>query len=66
MMHILRKKQFEERVPEKSFLGQYVNFKDKIKSLESSFSALSYDTSIKKIEPGITRLFLFKVKLAFP
>ena len=51
---------------EKSFGGRYLNFKEKITFLESSFSALSYDTSIRKNEPGITKFCMFKVMLAFP
>ena len=50
----------------KSFGGWYLNFKRKITFLESSISALSNDTSIRKNEPGITKFCLFKVRLAFP
>ena len=50
----------------KSFGGRYLNFKEKITFLESYISALSYDTSIRKNKPGITKLCLFKVILVFP
>ena len=50
----------------KSFGGRYLNFKEKTTFLESSISTLSYDTSIRKNEPGITKFRLFKVMLAFP
>ena len=68
MMYISRMsdyKQFEKRETKKSFGGRYLNFKEKIIFLESSISALSYDTSIRKREPGITKFCLFKVMLVF-
>ena len=49
---------------EKSFSGQYLNFKEKITFLENWVSALSYDTSFRKNELGITKFCLFKVVLA--
>ena len=53
-------------VTKKSFGGRYLNFKEEITFLESSISALSYDTSIRNSEPGISKFCLFKVVLAFP
>ena len=49
-----------------SFGGRYLNFKEKITFLDSWVFALSYDTSIRKNEQGMTKLCLFKVVLAFP
>ena len=49
-----------------SFGGRYLNFKEKIIFLENWVSALSYGTSIRKNELGITKFCLFKVVLAFP
>ena len=43
--------------------GRYLNFKEKITFLESLFSALSYDTSMKKNEPGSNNKVLFVVSL---
>ena len=50
----------------KTFGGRYLNFEEKLTFLESWVSALSYDTSIRKNERGITKFCLFKVVLAFP
>ena len=50
----------------KTFGGRYLNFEEKFTFLESWVSALSYDTSIRKNERGMTKFCLFKVVLAFP
>ena len=50
----------------KTFGGRYLNFEEKFTFLESWVSALSYDTSIRKNEQGMTKFCLFKVVLAFP
>ena len=49
----------------KTFGGRYLNFEEKFTFLESWVSALSYDTSIRKNEWGITKFCLFKVALTF-
>ena len=51
---------------QKTFGGRYLNFEEKFTFLESWVSALSYDTSIRKNERGMTKLCLFEVVLAFP
>ena len=49
----------------KTFGGRYLNFEEKFTFLESWVSALSYDTSIRKNEQGITKFCLLKVSLTF-
>ena len=50
----------------KSFGRRYLNIEKKIPFLDSWVSALSYDTSIKNNELGMTKFCLCKVVLAFP
>ena len=67
MMHILRManfEQFEERV--QTIAWRAVSEFQRQNYISSLFSALLYDTSIRKIKPGITNFRLFKEMLAFP
>ena len=55
------------KATKKSFGGWYVNFEENFTLLESSLSALSYDTSsIRRNDQGIKKFCLFKLMLAFP